>query len=183
MSINNVNTVSPMLQQYIQKSGVAPQPQNQPVIPQAQTFSVFPGSDLLKAYLLSNPSTVQAAPVQTGAVQNLTAVQRVDELEKARGINWKNNLMGQLRNNEATIMAVIPRTMNAKDIDGKKFTVKIKTGQAGKTFGSVTGANVADALKTAGYDIDKKKIVVPSPIKAIGEYDIDLKLLEGISAK
>ena len=71
----------------------------------------------------------------------------------------------------------------AKDIDGKKFTVKIKTGQAGKTFGSVTGANVADALKTAGYDIDKKKIVVPSPIKAIGEYDIDLKLLEGISAK
>ena len=118
MSINNVNTVSPMLQQYIQKSGVAPQPQNQPVIPQAQTFSVFPGSDLLKAYLLSNPSTVQAAPVQTGAVQNLTAVQRVDELEKARGINWKNNLMGQLRNNEATIMAVIPRTMNAKDIDG-----------------------------------------------------------------
>lgn len=71
----------------------------------------------------------------------------------------------------------------AKDIDGKKFTVKIKTGQAGKTFGSVTGANIADALNTAGYDIDKKKIVVPSPIKAIGEYDIDLKLLEGISAK
>ena len=45
-------------------------------------------------------------------------MQRVDELEKARGVNWKNNLMGQLRGNEATIMAVIPRIMNAKDVDG-----------------------------------------------------------------
>lgn len=71
----------------------------------------------------------------------------------------------------------------AAEINGKKFTVKIKAGQAGKVFGSVTGANISDALKSAGYDIDKKKVVLPSPIKTLGEYDIDLKLLEGISAK
>jgi len=71
----------------------------------------------------------------------------------------------------------------AKEIAGKNFTVKIKAGQAGKVFGSVTGANIADALKAAGYDVDKKKVVLTSPIKTLGEYDIDLKLLEGISAK
>ena len=71
----------------------------------------------------------------------------------------------------------------ASEINGKSFTVKIKAGQAGKVFGSVTGANISDALKAAGYDIDKKKVVLPSPIKTLGEYDIDLKLLEGISAK
>ncbi len=71
----------------------------------------------------------------------------------------------------------------AKEIEGKNFTVKIKAGQAGKVFGSVTGANISDALKAAGYDIDKKKIVLPAPIQTLGAYDIELKLLEGISAK
>ncbi len=71
----------------------------------------------------------------------------------------------------------------AAEINGKSFTVKIKAGQAGKVFGSVTGGNIADALKSAGYDIDKKKIILPSPIKTLGVYDIDLKLMESISAK
>lgn len=71
----------------------------------------------------------------------------------------------------------------AKQINGKNFTVKIKAGQGGKVFGSVTGANVADALANAGYDIDKRKVVLPSPIKTLGVYDVDLKLMEGITAK
>lgn len=71
----------------------------------------------------------------------------------------------------------------AKEINGKAFTVKIKAGQGGKVFGSVTGANISDALAAAGYNVDKKKIVLPQPIKNLGEYEVDLKLLEGISSK
>ncbi len=71
----------------------------------------------------------------------------------------------------------------AKEINGKTFTVKIKAGQGGKVFGSVTGANVADALQQSGYNIDKKKVVLAQPIKNIGVYDIDLKLMEGIPSK
>ena len=71
----------------------------------------------------------------------------------------------------------------AREINGKTFTVKIKAGQNGKVFGSVTGGNVADALSAAGYDIDKKKIVLPQPIKTLGTYDIDLKLAEGVASK
>ncbi len=71
----------------------------------------------------------------------------------------------------------------AAEINGKSFTVKIKAGQNGKVFGSVTGANVAEALSLSGYDIDKKKIQLSQPIKTVGVYDIDLKLMEGISAK
>lgn len=71
----------------------------------------------------------------------------------------------------------------AEEIKGKSFTVKIKAGQNGKVFGSVTGANISDALSAAGYEIDKKKIVLPQPIKTLGNYDIDLKLMEGISSK
>lgn len=71
----------------------------------------------------------------------------------------------------------------AAELNGKSFKIKIKAGQGGKVFGSVTGANVSDALKAAGYDVDKKKVVLTQPIKNVGVYDIDLKLLEGISAK
>ncbi len=71
----------------------------------------------------------------------------------------------------------------AEEIKGKSFTVKIKAGQNGKVFGSVTGANISDALSSAGYEIDKKKIVLSQPIKTLGTYDIDLKLMEGISSK
>ena len=87
MEINSQNTISPMLQQYLQRNGIVPQQQSAPQIPQAQAFTVFPGSDLLKAYLLTQPSAVQ-----TQHIQDLTAVKRVDALEAARGVNWKNNL-------------------------------------------------------------------------------------------
>ena len=71
----------------------------------------------------------------------------------------------------------------AKEINGKTFTVNIKAGQNGKVFGSVTGADVSDALKAAGYEVDKRKVVLTSPITTLGQYDIELKLMEGISAK
>ena len=60
---------------------------------------------------------------------------------------------------------------------------EVKAGSQGRVFGSVTGANIADALQAAGYNVDKKKVVLTSPIKTLGEYDIELKLLEGITAK
>lgn len=71
----------------------------------------------------------------------------------------------------------------AAEIKGKSIIVKIKAGQNGKVFGSVTGANIADALQAAGYDVDKKKVVLPQPIKTLGTYDVELKLMEGISSK
>ncbi len=71
----------------------------------------------------------------------------------------------------------------AKELSGKSFTVKIKAGQNGKVFGSVTGANVSDSLIASGYNVDKKKVVLTQPIKNVGDYDLELKLMEGISAK
>ncbi|MGN1104214.1 MAG: 50S ribosomal protein L9 [Candidatus Coproplasma sp.] len=71
----------------------------------------------------------------------------------------------------------------AKEIDGKTFTLKIKVGQSGKVFGSVTAADISGCLKEAGYDIDKKKIVIDGPIKLVGTYTVALKLAEGVAAK
>lgn len=71
----------------------------------------------------------------------------------------------------------------AKTIGGQNFTVKIKAGVNGKVFGSVTAANVSDSLAEAGYAVDKKKIILPSPIKNLGEYELEIKFMEGVSTK
>lgn len=71
----------------------------------------------------------------------------------------------------------------AKEINGKLFVVKIKAGQNGKVFGSVTAGNISDSLSAAGYVVDKRKILIAQPIKNIGEYEIELKVMEGVGAK
>jgi large subunit ribosomal protein L9 len=62
---------------------------------------------------------------------------------------------------------------------GVFVNVRIKTGMNGKTFGSVTAAEIAEELKKLGFDIDKKNLVMPT-IKGVGEYIIKVKFNYGI---
>lgn len=70
----------------------------------------------------------------------------------------------------------------AAALDGKSVTVKIKTGENGKMFGSITSAHVAAALGEAGFDIDKKKIKMES-VKTLGTFPAEIRLMENIFAK
>ena len=70
----------------------------------------------------------------------------------------------------------------ASQINGKTVEVKIKTGENGKTFGSVTASHVGTALKEIGFDIDKKKIKIDA-IKTLGSYPAEVRLMEGVIAK
>jgi len=51
-----------------------------------------------------------------------------------------------------------------------------RTGDSDQLYGSVTSADIADFLKTKGFEIDRRKLILPEPIKAIGEYTVPLKL-------
>ncbi len=70
----------------------------------------------------------------------------------------------------------------ASQLEGKKVTVKIKTGENGKTFGSVTSQHVAISLAEMGFDIDKKKIKMEA-VKNVGVYNAEIRFMEGISCK
>ena len=70
----------------------------------------------------------------------------------------------------------------ADKLSSLTLTIKAKTGEDDKLFGSVTNMNVAEALALAGYDIDKKKIVM-EPIKKLGEYSVTIKLHTDLSAE
>lgn len=71
----------------------------------------------------------------------------------------------------------------AKEIEGKTITLKIKCGENGKTFGSVSSKEIADGLANIGIEIDRKKIELKDAIKATGKYEIVAKVYPQISAK
>ena len=70
-----------------------------------------------------------------------------------------------------------------KKLEEITVEVKTKAGKSGKVFGSVTSADIAEALQALGFDIDKKKIQLDSPIKAIGTTDVNVKLFTEVSGK
>ena len=70
----------------------------------------------------------------------------------------------------------------AAKLEGKKVVVKIKTGENGKTFGSVSSTHVASALSEIGFAIDKKKIKMDA-LKSLGSCPAEIRFMEGISAK
>ncbi len=75
---------------------------------------------------------------------------------------------------------------NAKELSEKmknyELTFKIKAGENGKTFGSVTAKDIADELNKKYFvEVDKKKVCLNDAIKALGVYNIEIKLFEGVS--
>lgn len=62
------------------------------------------------------------------------------------------------------------------------LTIKAKTGEDLKLFGSITTKNIAEALQKEGFLIDKKQIHIPEPIKRAGEYKVEVKLHSHIVA-
>jgi large subunit ribosomal protein L9 len=57
-----------------------------------------------------------------------------------------------------------------------------KAGENDQLFGSVTSADISEALAAKGYNLDKRKIVLADPIKLVGEFDVPVKLHREISA-
>ncbi len=71
----------------------------------------------------------------------------------------------------------------AKNLNGQSVTVKIKCGENGKIFGSVTTKEIADAINELGFNVDKKKVLLKDVIKNIGEYTVEVKFLPEVIAK
>lgn len=64
------------------------------------------------------------------------------------------------------------------------ITVKLKTGEGGRTFGSVSTKEIAKAAKEqVKLDLDKKKMQLPEPIKSLGVYNIPYKVHPKVTAQ
>lgn len=71
----------------------------------------------------------------------------------------------------------------AKKLEGETVNLSVKIGENGKTFGSVGQKEIADELAKMGFDIDRKKIDLSSPIKSVGTFTVSIKLYKGVTGK
>lgn len=103
---------------------------------------------------------------------------------EATSVNM-NNLKLQNANNEKIAKEKLAA---AKDLAGKlkesSITLPIKVGAGGKTFGSISGKEIEQAVKSQlELEIDKKKINIDEPIKSLGTHIVKIKLHPEVTAE
>jgi len=62
------------------------------------------------------------------------------------------------------------------------ITIARRVGETEQLYGSVTASDIAEFLQTKGFEIDRRKLILPEPIKTIGEHDVPLKLHREVTA-
>jgi large subunit ribosomal protein L9 len=97
-----------------------------------------------------------AVPATKGNIRILEEEARLKELRENRSLKRSQSL--------------------AENLKKLSLTIPVKVGEEDKVFGAVTAQEISEQLKEKGYDIDKKQILLDEPIKALGIFDIPIKL-------
>ena len=111
-------------------------------------------------FLIPKQVALQATP------QNL----RVIEQEKAR-----NKIKLSKDKRDAEVLA--------EQLKEVSLTANVQVGEEDKIFGAVTSQNISELLSAKGFEIDKRKIQLEDPLKALGVFEVPIKLHTEVEAK
>lgn len=109
-------------------------------------------------------------------------------LAKKLGVEANSSNLNDLKLKKANDEKVAQQQLEdakefAKVVESKKVVLKIKQGEGGKTFGSVSSKEIAAAAKEQhDLELDKKKIVLKDPIKSVGVFQVPVKLHPKVTA-
>ncbi|MBN2428126.1 MAG: 50S ribosomal protein L9 [Deltaproteobacteria bacterium] len=118
--------------------------------------------------------------VKPGYARNFLLPRSLALLANTRNIK---ELEHQKRQLERKLQLVTQQAEVLKQkIEAVKCLFEHRAGEEGKLFGSVTTADIAEKLIEAGIEIDRKKIQLAEPIKALGEFEVPVKLQGNVSA-
>ena len=139
----------------------------------------------MKVILLEDVKTLgkkgEVVNVSDGHARNML-------LPKKLGIEATSKNLNDLKLKNANDEKVAKENLAAaesfkKELETKEVRVSIKVGEGGRTFGSVSTKEIAEEAKAQlGYDIDKKKMQLPSPIKELGITSVAVKLHPKVTA-
>lgn len=103
-------------------------------------------------------------------------------LPKKLGVEANNKNMNDLKLQKAKEEKIAKEQLEAaqafaKEMEEDVVVVSIKAGEGGRTFGSISSKEIAQSYKEQkGKEIDKKKIVLPEPIRSFGVFEVGVKL-------
>ena len=70
----------------------------------------------------------------------------------------------------------------AKKLSNVEITIEVNVGEEEKMFGSITNLDIHKELKSKGFDLEKKQIIIDEPIKALGIYHAKVKIAKDITS-
>jgi len=108
-------------------------------------------------------------------------------LPQGLALSATNRNVKKLAHDTATVQRrVAKQQASANDVASKINVMTLQferlVGEDDKLFGSVTSKDIAEQLKVAGVEIDHRKLVIAEPIKALGKYEVGVKLHSQITA-
>ena len=112
--------------------------------------------------------------VKDGYARNYLIPRKLALPATARNLKAQANQIRELERRKERI--VEDARSLADKVAGVALSFTRKTGEKGRLFGSVTNMDIAQALAEKGLDVDRKDIVLPEPIKSLGEFDVQVKL-------
>ena len=109
-------------------------------------------------------------------LEDVKSVGKKDEVVEVNNGYARNVLFRKNLGIEATKKALNDLKVLAKEIEEKQLVLKMKVGEGGRTFGSISTKEIAaEAKKQLGYDLDKKKMHC-EPIKNLGFHEVAIKV-------
>ena len=118
--------------------------------------------------------------VSEGYGRNFLQPRKAAVLANAENMNVAKAQAGSKARKEA--MATDEAKLMAAQLEKVSVTIPVKIGENGKLFGSVTGKDVADALKKEKIDIDRRKITIKGDVTGVGEYEAVIKVHPSITS-
>jgi len=120
--------------------------------------------------------------VKTGYALNYLVPQGYASIGTPSAIKQHEETIRQRAHKEAKNVA--EAQAYAAKISSSLVKISVKVNEAGKIYGSVTTAQIAEALVNAGFEVDKKNITITSEdVKELGTYDAKVKCYKGVFAE
>ncbi len=108
-------------------------------------------------------------------------------LPKGKAIFANKKNMSQIERQQTSILAKAAKEYDEFDALAAKLgeleiNIPVRVGEKDRLYGSVTSLDIASAIESQGYSIDRKKIQMDEPIKALGEFEVPVKLSPDVRA-
>jgi large subunit ribosomal protein L9 len=139
----------------------------------------------MKVILLKNVESLgkknEMKEVSIGYARNFLLPNKLAVLATEENIaQWEN----QKKMDEEKAESELKETEQlVSKLDGREVVVGVKVGKEGQVFESVTKQKIADKLKEMDFQIEKSQIVLESPIKELGEFDVKLSFNHNLEAE
>jgi large subunit ribosomal protein L9 len=99
--------------------------------------------------------------------------------DKGAIANWERH-RDQREERDRSLRAEAEAT--AEKLRELKLEIAVKAGERGRLFGAVTSHHVADAISRSGIELDRHALHLREPIKALGDYKVDVRLMPGVES-